>query len=236
MGTQGRQVGRRRWEETILRPSREERTMIRVALVLSIILSLGATSFAPALAEEPMGTTKAEAKEAPKETPQAETKADRTRQAIRKSAQDTLEKLYERQPQARTAIEKAAGYAVFTNFGTKIFVAGGGSGKGLAVDNKTKKETFMKMVEVQAGLGFGVKKYNLIWVFSTQERLNTFINSGWELGGQTSAGAKAGDKGASLQGAVSISPGVWLYQLTDTGLALELTAKGTKYYKDKNLN
>jgi len=29
---------------------------------------------------------------------------------------------------------------------------------------------------------------------------------------------------------------VWLYQLTDDGLALELTAKGTKYYKDKNLN
>jgi hypothetical protein len=28
----------------------------------------------------------------------------------------------------------------------------------------------------------------------------------------------------------------WLYQLTDDGLALELTAKGTKYYKDDALN
>ena len=27
-----------------------------------------------------------------------------------------------------------------------------------------------------------------------------------------------------------------LYQLTDTGVALELTAKGTKYYKDDDLN
>jgi DNA-binding PadR family transcriptional regulator len=27
-----------------------------------------------------------------------------------------------------------------------------------------------------------------------------------------------------------------VYQLTDAGLALELTAKGTKYYKDKDLN
>jgi hypothetical protein len=35
---------------------------------------------------------------------------------------------------------------------------------------------------------------------------------------------------------MSVAPGVWLYQLTDTGLALELTAKGTKYYKDTGLN
>jgi len=27
-----------------------------------------------------------------------------------------------------------------------------------------------------------------------------------------------------------------MYQLTDKGLALELTAKGTKYYKDSDLN
>jgi lipid-binding SYLF domain-containing protein len=106
----------------------------------------------------------------------------------------------------------------------------------VAVDNKTKKETFMKMVELQAGLGFGVKKFSLVWVFETPQTLATFVNSGWELGGQTSAGAKAGDKGVALQGALPIAPGVWVYQLTDTGVALELTAKGTKYYKDDDLN
>ena len=47
---------------------------------------------------------------------------------------------------------------------------------------------------------------------------------------------KAGDKGAAYQGAVAVAPGVWLYQLTGNGLALELTAKGTKYYKDGDLN
>jgi hypothetical protein len=35
---------------------------------------------------------------------------------------------------------------------------------------------------------------------------------------------------------LSVTPGVWLYGLTDDGLALELTAKGTKYYKDDELN
>ena len=48
--------------------------------------------------------------------------------------------------------------------------------------------------------------------------------------------AKAKDGGAAFQGAVAIAPGVWLYQVTDKGLALELTAKGTKYFKDDDLN
>lgn len=37
-------------------------------------------------------------------------------------------------------------------------------------------------------------------------------------------------------GAMSICPGIWLYQLTDEGLALDLTVKGTKYYKAGVLN
>ena len=34
-----------------------------------------------------------------------------------------------------------------------------GNGKGIAVDNKDKTETSMKMLEVQAVLGMGVKKF-----------------------------------------------------------------------------
>jgi lipid-binding SYLF domain-containing protein len=155
---------------------------------------------------------------------------------IRKMANDTLERLYKTQPSARKAIENAAGYAAFSNFGMKIFLAGGGSGSGIAVNNKTKQETYMKMLEVQAGLGFGVKKFRLIWVFENQSKLDSFINSGWELGGQTTAAAQMSGQGGAFAGAMSISPGVWLYQLTDDGLAIELTAKGTKYYKDSDLN
>jgi hypothetical protein len=32
------------------------------------------------------------------------------------------------------------------------------------------------------------------------------------------------------------SDGIWMYQMTDKGLALEITAKGTKYSKDDDLN
>lgn len=155
---------------------------------------------------------------------------------VRKAGQDALAAVYKAQPSARKAVESAAGYAAFSNFGMKILIAGGGSGKGIAVNNKTKATTYMKMAEVQAGLGFGAKKFQLVWVFETEKALNDFINSGWEFGGQATAAVKAGDKGTAYQGAVSVSPGVWLYQLTDKGLALELTAKGTKYYKDSDLN
>ena len=185
--------------------------------ILAAALAVAATTFAPA----------AFAKEASKQDKQAE---------VRKMAQDTLSRLYQLQPGARTAVQNAAGYAVFSNFGMKIFFAGGGTGAGLAVDNQAKTETFMKMVEVQAGLGLGVKKFRLIWIFENASDLNAFVNSGWELGAQTTAAAKTGQKGEAFAGAMSIKPGVWVYQITDDGLALELTAKGTKYYKDGDLN
>jgi lipid-binding SYLF domain-containing protein len=171
-----------------------------------------------------------------KEDQEKKAKADKERQEIRQNTKDILGRLYKAQPSAKAAIQKAAGHAVFSNFGLKIFVAGSGKGKGLAIDNKTKKETFMKMFELQAGLGFGAKKFSLVWVFETPQAFGTFVNSGWELGSQTSVAAKAGEKGAGIQGAMSVSPGVWLFQLTDSGLALELTAKGTKYSKDDDLN
>ncbi len=200
--------------------------MTRFATVSLVILSLVLMISSTALA----GQSK-EDKEKGKQA-----KAEKQRQEVRKRSKEILAQLYKAQPSAKAAIGKAAGYATFSNFGMKIFVAGTGKGEGLAVDNQNRKETFMRMLEVQAGLGFGVKKFSLVWVFEAPESFGKFVDSGWELGGQTSVAAKADDKGGSLQGALAVSPGVWLYQLTDKGLALELTAKGTKYSKDDDLN
>ncbi|HXX81189.1 MAG TPA: YSC84-related protein [Thermodesulfovibrionales bacterium] len=163
-------------------------------------------------------------------------KKQEKRQEIRKMSQQTLNRLYSIHPSAKAAVENAKGYAVFSNFGMKIFLAGGGSGSGIAVNRATKQETFMKMAEIQAGLGIGIKKFSVVFVFETEQALNNFVNQGWEFGGQATAAAKAGEKGGAFAGATSVSPGVWMYQLTDTGLAAEVTAKGTKYFKDSSLN
>jgi lipid-binding SYLF domain-containing protein len=60
----------------------------------------------------------------------------------------------------------------------KILLAGSGTGKGVAMSNATKKK-YMKVIGVQAGLGIGIKKFRLVWVFENQKDLDAFINSGW---------------------------------------------------------
>lgn len=158
-------------------------------------------------------------------------------QEIREMAKDTLNQLYKSNPGAKQAIEGAAGYAVFSNMGVKILFAGSGKGAGVAVNNKTNKETFMKMLELQAGLGMGVKKFRVVFIFENDKAFNGFVDSGWEFGGQATAAAKAGEgKGGSMAGATSVSDGVWMYQLTDKGVAVEVTVKNTKYSKDDDLN
>jgi lipid-binding SYLF domain-containing protein len=166
-----------------------------------------------------------------------EQKAEKERTEIRTMSKDTLARLYKASPSAQAAVQKAYGYAVFSNTGVKILFGGSGRGEGVAVVNQTKAETFMKMLEAQAGLGFGVKKFKCVFVFDNQKVFDDFVNSGWQFGGQASAAAKTSpEKGGSMEGAASVSEGIWMYQLTDKGLALEITAKGTKYSKDDDLN
>jgi len=160
----------------------------------------------------------------------------KSQKEIQNMAQDTLQRLYKADPKTKGVVQGAAGYAVFSNMGVKILIAGSGSGKGVAVNNKSKHETFMKMLQVQAGLGMGVKKFRVVFVFDNEKALDSFVNSGWQMGGQSTAAAKTGDKGGSMAGAASVSEGVWMYQLTDKGLAAEISATGTKYYKDEDLN
>ncbi len=163
--------------------------------------------------------------------PVAQQRAD-----ILKQNDQIMRRLYRLEPHAKELVAKSAGYATFSNFGMKIFLAGGGSGSGVVMRQNNDKPVYMKMVEVQAGLGVGIKSFSVIFVFETEKALNSFINSGWEFGGQATAAAKYESKGGAYEGATNVSEGVWMYQLTDNGLAAEITAKGTKYYKDSDLN
>ena len=157
------------------------------------------------------------------------------RQDILNKNQATLKQLYEAQPKAKELIEKSVGYATFSNFGMKILIAGGGTGSGVVI-GKDKKPVFMNMAEVQAGLGIGIKSFQNIFVFQNVAAMNDFINSGWTFGGQVTAAAKYEKDGGAYQDATVVAPGVLMYQLTDSGLAAEITGKGTKYYKNTDLN
>ncbi len=158
------------------------------------------------------------------------------RQDILIKNQAILKQLYDAQPKAKELIEKSVGYATFSNFGMKILIAGGGTGTGVVINKATDKRTYMNMAEVQAGLGLGIKSFQNIFVFQTEAAMNDFINSGWTFGGQVTAAAKYEKDGGAYQDATVVAPGVLMYQLTDSGLAAEITGKGTKYYKNTDLN
>jgi lipid-binding SYLF domain-containing protein len=161
---------------------------------------------------------------------------EKKKEKTRKMAVQTLQDLFKLQPSAQAAISKSAGYAVFNNMGANVLLLSTARGSGIAVQSKTKQETFMKMISAGAGLGMGVKDYRVIFVFDNDKAFSRFLNSGWSGSGQADAAAKAGKSGGAYSGAVQVEPGVWVYQITKNGLALQLTLQGTKYYKDNDLN
>ena len=158
------------------------------------------------------------------------------RSSVRNTAKKTLNRLYSIHPSAREAVKNAAGYAVFSISDFKLVFLGGGGGKGLAVNNATRKETFMKTGDVQVGLGLGLKSYQVVFVFETNEAYENFVNNGWDVGGQATVAATDSVSGGSLQGAISVGHDVWMYQMTDKGLEASLTVGGIRYYKDSELN
>jgi outer membrane murein-binding lipoprotein Lpp len=73
---------------------------------------------------------------------------DAARDDVRTMTAQSLAQLYKNEPAAKGAVADAAGYAVFSDFGFKVMFLGGAKGKGIAVNNATKQEIFMKMLEL----------------------------------------------------------------------------------------
>jgi lipid-binding SYLF domain-containing protein len=166
----------------------------------------------------------------------AEDSPDQQREKIRKMADATLTDLYQLEPAARTAVQKSAGYAVFNNMGTNLLLLSTARGAGVAVNSQTRQDTFMKMHSAGAGLGIGVKDYRVVFIFETAAALTKFLDSGWAGETQVDAAAKTKTSGGAYSGAAMAAPGVWVYQITKKGLALQLTLQGTKYSKNDDLN
>ncbi len=169
-------------------------------------------------------------------TPMSTSKKADQQKDVRDMAQTSLAQLYTSNPAAKDAVTSAAGYAVFSDFGFKLMFMGGAKGAGIAVDNATKQETFMKMAELQPGLGVGADKYRVIFVFENPAAFNSFITSGWEAGANVMAAAKTKRAGGALAGAATVSDGVYMYQITEAGAIVGVSITGAKYYKDTELN
>lgn len=187
--------------------------MSRILALVCIVVLLGATGCATT-----KGNTKAE-----------------KRQAVLDMKNAVLADLYEIKPDVKAQIASVPGYAVFNNANIYVFFASFGGGHGVVKNNKTGSHTFMKMGEVGIGLGLGVKDFRGVFVFHDTATMNRFVDQGWAFGGQVDAAAKASDKGAAVGGEITVD-NITIYQLTESGLALQATIMGTKYWKDDALN
>lgn len=157
------------------------------------------------------------------------------RQSILTMKNEVLSDLYEQKPDVKAQIASAPGYAVFRNANVNVILASFGGGYGVVKNNRTGNHTYMKMGEVGVGLGLGVKDFRLVFVFHSKDSMNRFVESGWAFGGQADAAAKAEDQGGAVGGELTVD-NMTIYQLTEAGLALQATIKGTKFWKDESLN
>ncbi len=162
-------------------------------------------------------------------------KNDKKRVKIDDMAGTVLDRLYKEQPSTREEIAGAQGYAVFSNVGINVIFVSAGGGNGVVVGSDGKR-TYMKMGTAGIGIGLGVKDFRAVFVFHTQSAMNNFIDTGWDFSGQADAAAKTTDRGGEASAAGTVVNGVSIYQLTETGLALQATLQGTKYWKDDALN
>lgn len=94
----------------------------------------------------------------------------------------------------------------------------------------------MKMFSAGGGWGMGVKSFSAIFIFQTDEALDTFQQEGWDFSAQADANLESESEGAGMETAVTAMPGTKIYQMTDAGVALQATLQGTKFWADKDLN
>lgn len=148
---------------------------------------------------------------------------------------EVLQQLYKLQPSTKALVSDAVGYAVFDNANVNLVFASFGNGFGVVTNNKTKRRTYMNMAEAGIGFGAGVKDFSLVMLFHNEEALQNFIERGWAFGAQADAAVKAGENGIAAGGETSTA-NVTVFQLTESGIALQATIKGTKFWKDDDLN
>jgi lipid-binding SYLF domain-containing protein len=161
---------------------------------------------------------------------------DKERKEIQEARGKALEKLFEEKPSARQEIKESKGYAVFSSFGMNLFLISTERGDGILHINGSGQEVYMKMFSGGGGLGMGVKDFNAIFIFHTVTAMDNFRAGGWDFSGQADAAAQHEDEGAGAEVAATAVAGSTIYQITDTGVALQATLQGTKFWENEDLN
>lgn len=190
-----------------------KKTVTLIAAFAAIVLILPTTSSLSA--EESWKSLKRESK----------------RMKIDETAQETLNTLFTSSPKAENLYEISYGWAVFDNLKLAFGFSGGG-GNGVAKVRESGEKTYMQMGTAGIGIGLGINKYQVVFLFQDSRTFRNFVETGWQA--DATASAVAGQTGAEAK--TDFSNGLAIYQITDTGLMAHADIAGTKYWKNNKLN
>ena len=190
-----------------------KKTVTLIAAFAAIVLILPTTSSLSA--EESWKSLKRESK----------------RMKIDETAQETLNTLFASSPKAETLYDISYGWAVFDNLKLAFGFSGGG-GNGVAKVRESGEKTYMQMGTAGIGIGLGINKYQVVFLFQDSRTFKNFVEQGWQA--EATASAVAGQTGAEAK--TDFSNGLAIYQITDTGLMAHADIAGTKYWKNNKLN
>lgn len=202
----------------------KKNNFLQGVMLVALMLTIGITPIVHAQDAE---------KEAKKEK-----KLAKQRKAFQKNKSTAISEMYKAYPGSKAKLASSYGYAAFANTGVNLLLLASGNGGGMAHNNKTGAEVYVKMISVGAGVGIGYKKYYAVFLFDDQAAFDNFLEVGWSADGQADATADTGKEGEGGSAAVgmNVSQGVTLYQIADKGLALQATIQGTKFVVSEELN
>ena len=147
----------------------------------------------------------------------------------------TLAELYKHKPKAKEVIEKSEGYAVFDATGVYVVLYVGIEGRGVLIDNSNGEATYMVMARVGTGPGVGYEKFRGIIVFKSKKVLHAFKTVGGDIGASGHLVVKEFNKGGGVGFQVSFDPELSMYQITESGLAAEISWGATAFLPDPTL-
>jgi len=147
-----------------------------------------------------------------------------------------LADLIKGKPEVASEIKNAPGYAVFDNNGIHLVLLATSRGNGVVISSGGAPPFVMKMRQIGAGPGIGVKDYRVIFVFKTAAAMNKFKSGGWDSTAEADAAAKTKSSGGAASATGSSVGDTRIYTITKKGIALQATFGGTKFSKDGDLN
>ncbi len=159
---------------------------------------------------------------------------DEIRERVDRMALDTLDRLFEEDPEASLLFALGYGYAVFEVRQVSLTLTAG-YGYGVAVAEDGFQRTYMKAVtgglELKKGIGGGLAERWVV-LFDDEQVFRRFVEEGFEATAE--AAATVGAARSAL--AARLREGVTFYRVTAGGLKVAVVVSGTRFWPDAALN